>query len=132
VVIVDETYHFKSSDSYLHELSSEFRILLSRTPLETNFDELQSVLEFLHPGKFTDVDVSDLEALKTELQPHIFHSITNTPISGNNETVIECPMTSPQPQLYRSILERNASSLHQGTNLVNIAMELQKVCPVRS
>jgi chromodomain-helicase-DNA-binding protein 7 len=128
VLIVDETSHLKTQNIDLRQISSQFRILLSTIHLLTNVDQLQSVLQLIHPDEFTDIDVSDIQTLTNVLQPHIFNAVNNPTISVNDEIVIECPMTNAQRQLYRSVLERNASFLQEGTNLVNIAMELRKVC----
>jgi len=139
VLIVDEAHRLKNASSKLQKslsfVNSDFRILLTGTPIQNSIEELHSLLEFLHPGKFNDIltaeDSNDIIKLRNILKPHLLRrlkkDVDNT-IAAKEETIIECNMTKHQKQFYRAILESNAGFLSHGSNLINIAMELRKVC----
>jgi SNF2 family DNA or RNA helicase len=59
LLIVDEAHRLKNANSKLQQalaqLTSKFRILLTGTPLQNTIEELQALLEFLHPGQFQDI-----------------------------------------------------------------------------
>lgn len=63
-LIVDEAHRLKNARSKLHDalrqISGSFRVLLTGTPLQNTMEELQSLLEFLHPGQFLDVTTASL------------------------------------------------------------------------
>jgi superfamily II DNA or RNA helicase len=139
LLIVDEAHRLKNANSKLQQalaqLTSQFRILLTGTPLQNTIEELQSLLEFLHPGQFQDITtastVNDVNALRKRLKPHLLRRLkadVDRSIAPKEETIIECSMTKAQKQFYRAVLEMNAGFLARGTNLANIAMELRKVC----
>ena len=59
-VIVDEGHRLRNVKSKLlfalQQLSSDFRLLLTGTPLQNNTQELWSLLNFIEPGKFNDMN----------------------------------------------------------------------------
>ncbi|EAY02795.1 F/Y-rich N-terminus family protein [Trichomonas vaginalis G3] len=137
--VVDEAHRLKNKNSKIlsaiQHLKTSFRVLLTGTPLQNSIEELQSLLEFLHPGEFSDLnndmDAQDIQKLRVRLQPHLLRRLkvdTDQSIAPKEETIIECTMTKYQKQFYRAILEQNSSFLSGGTNLLNIAMDLRKVC----
>ena len=140
VLIVDEAHRLKNAHSKLLQalsnIHSEFRILLTGTPLQNTVEELQSLLEFLHPGKFTDITNSSTTAegvknLRHILKPHLLRRLkrdVDQTIARKEETIIECALTKTQKQFYRAILEMNAGFLSKSANLQNISMELRKCC----
>lgn len=137
--VVDEAHRLKNKNSKIlsaiQHLKTSFRVLLTGTPLQNSIEELQSLLEFLHPGEFSDLsndmDAQDIQKLRVRLQPHLLRRLkvdTDQTIAPKEETIIECTMTKYQKQFYRAILEQNSTFLSGGTNLLNIAMDLRKVC----
>ena len=66
-VIIDEGQRLKSNKSKFYEkasqLNSEFRVLLSGTPLQNNFDELLNLWRFISPEKFNDSFNQELREL---------------------------------------------------------------------
>lgn len=140
VLIVDEAHRLKNAHSKLLQalanIHSEYRILLTGTPLQNTVEELQSLLEFLHPGKFTDITNSSKTAegvkyLRDILKPHLLRRLkrdVDQTIARKEETIIECALTKTQKQFYRAILEMNAGFLSKSANLQNISMELRKCC----
>lgn len=55
-LIIDEGQRLKSNDSKLFKMAmtfvTEYRVLLSGTPLQNNINELFNLLEYLDPKKF--------------------------------------------------------------------------------
>ncbi|EAX93144.1 F/Y-rich N-terminus family protein [Trichomonas vaginalis G3] len=151
-IIVDEAHRLKNFESKLtvtmHSYKSEFKLLLTGTPLHNNTQELWSLLNFLDEERFNDIQrfkdkfgvLSDAEQI-TELQA-ILHPLMLRRLKGDveknlaplEEVIIECGMTSHQRAYYQSIYSKNMEYLHRGahssntTNLQNISMELRKVC----
>ena len=62
-IIVDEAHKLKNEDSIvsrrLRELDSNYRLLLTGTPLQNNLHELWSLLNFLLPDVFSSADDFD-------------------------------------------------------------------------
>ena len=138
-LIVDEAHRLKNAHSKLLQalanIHSEYRILLTGTPLQNTVEELQSLLEFLHPGQFLDITNSstsnDIMNLKNRLKPHLLRRLkidVDQTIARKEETIIECALTKTQKQFYKAVLEMNAEFLSKSANLQNISMELRKVC----
>jgi len=69
-VIIDEGQRMKNNNSKFFKLclalQTRFRLLLSGTPLQNNFDELYNMMEFLDPEKFNKKFRTDLDRLRTE------------------------------------------------------------------
>ncbi|KAH0785021.1 F/Y-rich N-terminus family protein [Histomonas meleagridis] len=139
VLIVDEAHRLKNAHSKLLQslthIHSEFRLLLTGTPLQNTIEELQTLLEFLHPGNFTDVTsaetMNDVKRLRKILKPHLLRRLkadVDKNIAAKEETIIECTLTKTQKQFYKAVLENNAGFLSKGANLKNISMDLRKVC----
>ncbi len=65
VVVIDEGQRLKNNASKMFRMSSalrsRFRLLLSGTPLQNNFEELYNLLEFLDPVKFNAKFRKELE-----------------------------------------------------------------------
>ena len=139
VLIVDEAHRLKNANSKLLQalanIESDYRILLTGTPLQNTVEELQSLLEFLHPGRFTDITsaqtMNDVMHLRNILKPHLLRRLkadVDKSIAPKEETIIDCQLTKTQKQWYRAVLEMNAGFLSEGAHLQNISIELRKVC----
>jgi hypothetical protein len=81
---------------------------------------------------------AQVESLKEELKPFLLRRLkadVETKIPPKEETVIDVELTAVQKQYYRAIYERNTDFLLRGAknknnapNLMNVVMELRKVC----
>ncbi|OHT11334.1 F/Y-rich N-terminus family protein [Tritrichomonas foetus] len=151
-VVVDEAHRLKNHKSQLinciRQFDIDFKLLLTGTPLQNNIEELWTLLNFLDPdafesmqdfeNKFGELKESDqIIQLQSILKPLMIRRRKNDveqSIIPLEEIIIECPMTQHQKAYYKSIFTRNLEYLSRGahkdnkTNLLNISMELRKVC----
>jgi chromodomain-helicase-DNA-binding protein 7 len=121
---------------------------MSGTPLQNDLAELWTLLNFIEPFKFPDLDDfhanfgnmanrSQVEALQKMISPFMLRRVKEDvakDIPAKEETVIDVELTSFQKQYYRAIFEHNHAFLNMGgtrqnaPKLMNIQMELRKVC----
>ncbi|KAH3744388.1 chromodomain helicase DNA binding protein [Pelomyxa schiedti] len=153
VIVVDEAHRMKNSQSKLittlKTIKGYHRILLTGTPIQNNTKELWSLLNFIEPVHFASQDdfLDQFENLQDEgqvkklqdvLHPHLLRRMkgdVEKSIPPKEETVVEVELTVLQKQYYRAILEKNREFLNKGCannanvpNLLNIVMQLRKVC----
>lgn len=159
VVVVDEAHRLRNLNSKLLECMRsvvskgmvaygyQHRILMTGTPLQNNTTELWTLLNFIEPAKFPNIEKfneryghistqEQVESLQQRLAPHLLRRVKEDvakDIPPKEETIIDVELTTIQKQYYRAIFEKNHSFLLQnlkGTvpKLMNIQMELRKCC----
>ncbi|CAB9497972.1 CHD3-type chromatin-remodeling factor CHR7 [Seminavis robusta] len=160
VAVVDEAHRLRNQKGKLLECMREIsakgtlqygfqsRVLMSGTPLQNDLNELWTLLNFIEPFKFPDLEEfqanfgnmanrEQVENLQQMISPYMLRRIKEdvaTDIPSKEETVIDVELTSIQKTYYRAIFEHNHAFLNMGatrTNapkLMNIQMELRKVC----
>jgi len=165
VMIVDEGHRLRGAGSKLKEvlqghlyndrgdiaekgIEADFRVLLTGTPLQNSMAELWSLLNFLEPDEFDDLESfneefgdlrtqTQVEKLQQMLAPHLLRRVkedVEKSIPRKEETIIEVELTLVQKQYYRAIFERNRLFLYRGCDksnlpgLSNIEMQLRKCC----
>ncbi|GAA5949876.1 hypothetical protein JCM10213_005794 [Rhodosporidiobolus nylandii] len=155
-IVIDEGQRLKSGkDSQLYRainsLNIAQRVLLSGTPLNNNLREVFNLLHFINPHKIPNVDKlteeyaeltkERVEAVREMLKPHFLRRtkdlVLNLPPLV--DVVVPVTMTGLQRQIYRGILERNASAIQsvvqktgstkkpKKSSFANILMELRKL-----
>jgi SWI/SNF-related matrix-associated actin-dependent regulator of chromatin subfamily A member 5 len=151
-MLIDEAHRIKNENSVLSQavryLNSDFRVLITGTPLQNNLHELWALLNFLLPQIFSDSDVFDsLFASQTHSQEivHKLHAIlrpfilrrlkadVEKGLPPKKETKLYIPMTPLQKQLYASILSKDIDALNalgraERSRLINMLMQLRKAC----
>ncbi|XP_065892694.1 chromodomain-helicase-DNA-binding protein 1-like isoform X2 [Dysidea avara] len=151
-LIVDEAHRLKNPSSVLHcsllQLSVQFKLLLTGTPVQNNLNELYSLLSFVVPTTFniTSLDsfcdvFSNLQeddevtgGLHQLLQPFLLRRVKSEvllDLPERSEVTLYTGMTSLQKKLYKSILMRDTSVFGEAgsrTSLMNVLMQLRKCC----
>ncbi len=160
VTVVDEAHRLRNQKGKLLECMREIsakgtlqygfqsRVLMSGTPLQNDLIELWTLLNFIEPFKFPDLDEfmaqfgsmanrEQVESLQQKISPYMLRRVKEDvakDIPNKEETVIDVELTSIQKQYYRAIFEHNHAFLNMGASrvtapkLMNIQMELRKVC----
>ena len=151
VLVFDEAHRLKSHTSKLllavKEFKSQYKVLMTGTPLQNNIGELFTLLNFIDPQLFDDrtkfsesfADLSEkkqIVELKELIEPFMLRRLkgdVEKKLIPLEEIIIECGMTKSQREYYRAVFTKNQEFLtrcekRRLANLNNISMELRKVC----
>lgn len=140
-IIIDEAHRIKNEESKLSEVvrmfQTEYRLLITGTPLQNNLKELWALLNFLFPAVFASSEefeqVFDLVGPKELTQAEResrnlqiiarLHEILRpfmlrrskkdvlTEMPPKNELLLMVPLSAMQKQLYRDLLRKNVPEL---------------------
>ena len=124
-------------------------VLLMQTPIQNNMQELWTLLNFIDPDVFDDLDgfMDDYGDIKSKekvdelhetIRPYILRRLkedVEKSVPPKEETLIEVELTVLQKQYYRALYEKNLKFLHRnkksaldGPSINNLAMQLRKCC----
>lgn len=152
-LIVDEAHRLKSettrTSQIVRELDTQFRLLVTGTPLQNNLHELWALLNFLLPEVFGDAEVFEeyfkLEDMAEESVVSKLHAIlrpfmlrrlkadVEKSLPPKREIKLYTGMSEMQEYWYKTVLNRDVAALNQlggpdRSRLLNILMQLRKVC----
>ena len=149
-LVVDEGHRLRNHQArartVFSKVRTEWRLILTGTPLQNNLQELWSLLNFVASETFADVtqflssygnmenDTSQLTALKKKLSSYILRrekEDVEKSIPPKVETIIDVELTTTQKKYYRAIYEKNRTFLCKGgsgPSLRNVHMQLRKCC----
>eukprot|EP01080_Neovahlkampfia_damariscottae_P010216 gene10216-2636_t len=161
-LIVDEGHRLKNFNCKLvrslKRLKSDNRLLLTGTPLQNNLNELWSLLNFIVPDIFDDLDIfqsffnfTDIKEqekskvakekqtlvhkLHSILRPFLFRRLkvdVDTFIPEKKEFILYIPMVKTQRELYDSFEKKEIVPKLKGKidrqNFLTLIMQLRKVC----
>lgn len=147
--IIDEAHRLKSYESktyqILRRIDTYNSILLTGTPIQNNLKELISILHFIDPQAFPDIEmltqkynetnVEHMKELIALLDNYILRRKKETfekSIKPKEEIIVNVELTHEQRLIYKLLLDDNRDILMSLTtsvvNFKNISMELRKIC----
>lgn len=153
-VIIDEAHRMKtvgsSTRTAIANLSIDWLLLLTGTPVQNNMRELYGLMNLLDPetywdeGEFlakfgderTGMSPEQVRDLQTALKPILLRRMKEDveTLPEKEECIIWTQLTKEQRAYYKAIFEKQIGTLLAGVsqknapNLKNLAMELRKVC----
>ncbi|XP_063940291.1 ISWI chromatin-remodeling complex ATPase CHR11-like [Daucus carota subsp. sativus] len=151
-IIIDEAHRIKNENSILSKtmrlFNTNFRLLITGTPLQNNLHELWSLLNFLLPEIFSSSETFDewfgisgendqeevVQQLHKVLRPFLLRRLKSDVEKGlppKKETLLKVGMSQMQKQYYKALLQKDLEVVNAGgerKRLLNIAMQLRKCC----
>ena len=153
-IVIDEAHRIKNENSVLSKtvrmFHSNFRLLITGTPLQNNLHELWALLNFLLPDVFRHADDFDelfnaaedgeggqadvVKQLHKVLRPFLLRRLKSEVRAGvppKKETILKVGLTAMQQKYYKQLLQKDVSVIKAGgerSRLLNIIMQLRKCC----
>ncbi|WOH15939.1 hypothetical protein DCAR_0935487 [Daucus carota subsp. sativus] len=151
-IIIDEAHRIKNENSLLSKtmrlFNTNYRLLITGTPLQNNLHELWSLLNFLLPEIFSSSETFDewfaisgendqeevVQQLHKVLRPFLLRRLKSDVEKGlppKKETILKVGMSQMQKQYYKALLQKDLEVVNAGgerKRLLNIAMQLRKCC----
>ncbi|KAJ4758380.1 chromatin remodeling factor [Rhynchospora pubera] len=153
-IIIDEAHKIKNLYcklfSCLKKYTSEFRLLLTGTPLQNSMLELFALLHFIDPIEFPDPEsesksfngiqhsedkISQIhDLLKPRMLRRLKSNVLKESLPTKKWVEVPCALTESQRELYIDLLEENYAKLNEGIqsgkkNALNcMLMSLKKCC----
>ena len=155
VLVVDEAHRLKNHNSKLaatmrkEQFNFQHKVLLTGTPIQNDVKEFWTLLNFIDPDNYDNVDEfleeygdmkskEKIDELHEQIRPYILRRLkedVEKSVPPKEETLIEVELTLSQKQYYRALYEKNVGFLHKnkkkaldGPSLNNLAMQLRKCC----
>ncbi|XP_061494773.1 chromodomain-helicase-DNA-binding protein 1-like [Rhineura floridana] len=150
-LIVDEAHRLKNQDSLLHkalsEFSTDFRLLLTGTPIQNSLGELYALLAFIEPVIFPKDLVEEFvqyyhgiekeskraKELHSVLQPFLLRRVkaeVAAELPKKVEVVLYHGMSALQRKFYKAILTKDLDAFENESgkkaNLQNVLIQLRK------
>lgn len=154
-IIIDEAHRIKNENSILSKvvrmLRTNYRLLITGTPLQNNLHELWALLNFLLPEVFAsaekfdewfqiggdggkDAEAEVVQQLHKVLRPFLLRRLKSDvekSLPPKKETILKIGMSDMQRKYYAALLQKDMEAVTGGADrsrLLNIVMQLRKCC----
>ncbi|KAK9868512.1 hypothetical protein WJX84_000615 [Apatococcus fuscideae] len=148
-IIIDEAHRIKNENSILSRVvrmyKTNYRLLITGTPLQNNLHELWALLNFLLPEVFSSAEKFDewfaanaeaevVQQLHKVLRPFLLRRLKSDVEKGlppKKETILKIGMSEMQKKYYAALLQKDIEAVNGGADrsrLLNIVMQLRKCC----
>lgn len=153
-IIIDEAHRIKNENSLLSRVvrtfRTNYRLLITGTPLQNNLHELWALLNFLLPEVFASAEKFEewfslgdggkekeaevVQQLHKVLRPFLLRRVKSDVERGlppKKETILKIGMSEMQRKWYAALLQKDIETLNGGTDrsrLLNVVMQLRKCC----
>lgn len=158
VLALDEAQYVKNSGAKqsqaVRQLTSQFRVALTGTPVENRLAELWSIMDFLNPGylgtkehfrrayslpieRQNDADATS--RLRSMVQPFVLRRLKTdssiiTDLPEKWEMKVYCPLTTEQATLYEAVVQDSLKQIEESDGIerkgviLATLMKLKQVC----
>jgi SNF2 family DNA or RNA helicase len=157
-LVLDEAQNVKNPEARqsksVRQLTAQFRIALTGTPLENRLTELWSILEFLNPGYLgprnffqrrfaTPIerygDTASLQTLRSLVQPFILRRLKSDreiiqDLPEKQEMTVFCGLTPEQAALYEQTVQQSLADIESAEGIQRRGMilatltKLKQIC----
>ncbi len=159
-VILDEAQNIKNAQTkqaqIIRQLSADFRLALTGTPVENRLSELWSIMQFLNPGYLgsqkafrknfvlpieKEQDRNAAERLRRLTHPFILRRVKTDPtvisdLPDKQELKVYCPLTAEQATLYEAVVQQSIQAIEDETEsgikrkgiVLSMLMQLKQIC----
>jgi SWI/SNF-related matrix-associated actin-dependent regulator of chromatin subfamily A member 5 len=151
-IIIDEAHRIKNENSLLSKtvrmMHSNYRLLITGTPLQNNLHELWALLNFLLPDVFSSAEKFDewfqidsdqqkdeaVVQLHKLLRPFLLRRVKAEVEKGlppKKETILKIGLSEMQLKWYKQLMQKDIDAINgagERSRLLNIVMQLRKCC----
>lgn len=157
-VVLDEAQNIKNPQAKqsqaVRQLSTQFRVALTGTPVENRLTELWSILDFLNPGflgtqqffrrRFATPiekygDRESLQIMRSFVRPFILRRLKTdqniiNDLPEKQEMTVFCGLSTQQAQLYQQLVDNSLTEIEEKTGIqrkgliLNLLLKLKQIC----